>query len=185
MSDLAGSSGTRGHSGSRRGSGVACPFFELFQLCDFGSFGTEKKTLAGISTEIFQKGYDARHGAAMAVPVFLNETIIRFSFIIKRRFYHKKTWKESIPFGNQPELRRMLVVGHGCLCVVDGIDAAVRSAKSGPTFIIDFALHLNIAAWSRFAFVGFREILILMNKAALDMETLNQDLDAEWKRLGA
>jgi hypothetical protein len=187
MSDLAGSSGTRGHLDGRRGSGVATPFFELFQLCDFGSFNVngDNKTVAELSTKMFQEGYDARHGAAMAIPVFLNEVIIRLSFTIKRKFYHKKTWKESMPFGNQPELRRMLVVGHGCLCLVDGIDAAIRSAKSGPAFIVDFALHLNIVAWSKFAISGFREVLIIMNKATLDMETLNRDLDAEWKRLSA
>jgi hypothetical protein len=86
-----------------------------------------------------------------------------------------------MPFGNQPELRRMLVVGHGCLCIVDGIDAAVRSGGN----ILTFALHLNLVAWSKFAFSGFREALIIMGKATLDMDTLNRDLDAEWKRLSA
>jgi hypothetical protein len=159
------------------------PFFELFQLCDFGNFNIngENKTLAELSTRMFQEGYDARHGAAMAIPVFLNEIIIRLSFTIKRRFYHKKTWKESMPFGSQPELRRMLVVGHGCLCVVDGIDAAIRSGGDPLTF----ALRLNLPAWSKFAFLGFREVLIIYGKAILDMEVLNKDLDAEWKRLSA
>jgi hypothetical protein len=183
MSDLAGSSGTRGHTNKARGSGVSMPFFELFQLCDFGSFNVnnDQKTLAEFSTKMFQEGYDARHGAAMAIPVFLNEIIIRISFMIKRKFYHKKTWKESMPIGGQPELRRMLVVGHGCLCIVDGIDAAVRSGGN----ILTFALHLNIVAWSKFALSGFREVLIIMRKNTLDMEALNRDLDEEWKRLSA
>jgi hypothetical protein len=183
MSDLAGSSGTRGHPNSSRGSGVALPFFELFQLCDFGSFDVkgDQKTLAELSTRMFQEGYDARHGAAMAIPVFLNEIIIRVSFTIKRRFFHKRSWKESMPLGNQPELRRMLVVGHGCLCIVDGIDAAVRSGGN----VLTFALHLNLVAWSKFAFSGLREIWIIIGKDHLDMETLNKDLDAEWKRLSA
>lgn len=187
MSDIAGSSGTRGHQNNARGSGVGLPFFEFFQLCDFGSFDIsgEKKTLAELSTKVFQEGYDARHGAAMAIPVFLNEIIIRFSFTLKRKFYHKKSWKESLPFGNQPELRRMLVVGHGCLCLVDGIDAAIRSAKSGPAFVVDFALHLNIVAWSKFAMSGLREIWIICGKSTLDLEALHKDLDLEWRRLSS
>lgn len=52
----------------------------------------------------------------------------------------------SIPFGNHPELRRMLLVGHGTLCLVDGVDVAIRSKME----ILDFALHLNFVAWRRF-----------------------------------
>lgn len=37
ISDIAGSSGARS-KGNGRGSGVVIPFYELFQLCDFGSF---------------------------------------------------------------------------------------------------------------------------------------------------
>ncbi|MDR2495439.1 MAG: hypothetical protein LBD24_09490 [Spirochaetaceae bacterium] len=182
MSDLAGSSGTRGHKNTR-GSGIPMPFFELFQLCDFGSFnvGGDQKTLAEFSTKMFQEGYDARHGAAMAIPVFLNEIIIRVSFTIKRKFYHKKTWKESMPFGNQPELRRMLVVGHGSLCIVDAIDAGIRSGGN----VLTFALHLNLVAWQKFAFSGLREIMAIYRGNMLDMDTLNRDLDAEWERLNA
>ncbi len=181
MSDISGSSGTRGHNDGRRGAGVGMPFFEMFQLCNFGSFkvGEEKKTLAELSVKIFENGYDARHGAAIAIPVFLNEIIIRFLWAVKRRFYHKKSWKDSIPFGDNPELRRMLLVGHGCLCVVDGIDAGIRSGES----ILNFALHLNYAAWSRFAFAGFKEIRMLYKESCLDIKRMDRDLEEEWSRL--
>ena len=48
MSDVAGSSGANG-----RGSGVVIPFYELFQLCDFGSFqvGEARNTLATVATK--------------------------------------------------------------------------------------------------------------------------------------
>lgn len=181
MSDVAGSSGTRGHKDGRRGAGVSIPFFEMFQLCDFGSFNIngENKTFAELSVKIFEEGYDARHGAAMAIPVFLNEVIIRFLWVLKSRFYHKNTWKESIPFGNKPELRRMLLVGHGSLCIVDGIDAGIRSGGN----ILTFALHLNSAAWSRFAFAGLQEIRMLYKESCLDIEAMDRDLETEWNRL--
>lgn len=42
MSDIAGSSGASG-----RGSGVVIPFYELFQLCDFGEFKVAKRDKTG------------------------------------------------------------------------------------------------------------------------------------------
>lgn len=181
ISDVAGSSGTRGHKDGRRGAGVAIPFFEMFQFCDFGSFNIngESKIFAELSVKIFEEGYDARHGAAMAIPVFLNEVIIRFLWALKSRFYHKNTWKESIPFGNKPELRRMLLVGHGTLCILDGVDAGIRSGGN----IVTFVLHLNSVAWSRFAFAGLQEIRMLYKESCLDIEAMERDLEIEWKRL--
>ena len=41
-------------------------------------------------------------------------------YTMKSHFYHKKSWKESIPNANIPEVRRMLLVGHGTLCLIDG-----------------------------------------------------------------
>ncbi|GAA0119001.1 hypothetical protein ACV3P7_02610 [Clostridium perfringens] len=181
MSDVAGSSGTRGHKDGKRGAGVSIPFFEMFQFCDFGSLNIngESKTFAELSVKIFEEGYDARYGAAMAIPVFLNEVIIRFLWMLKSRFYHKNTWKESIPFGNNPELRRMLLVGHGSLCIVDGIDAGIRSGGN----ILTFALHLNSVAWSRLAFAGLQEIRMLYKESCLDIGAMDRDLETEWNRL--
>lgn len=75
MSDITGSSGTRVHYKNGRGSGVAIPFFGMFQLCNFGSFNvnTEQKKLANLSVSVFEEGYDTRYGAAMAIPVAINE----------------------------------------------------------------------------------------------------------------
>jgi hypothetical protein len=183
MSDIAGSSGTRGHNDGRRGAGVPIPFFELFQFCDFGSFqvGDERKNLAELMSHVFQSGYDARFGAAMAIPVVINELLIRLLWAIKSRYYHKRTWKESIPIGlgSRPELRRMLVVGHGSLCLVDGLDAAARSGGQ----LLTFALHLNMIAWSRFAFSALIEIRALYKENSLDIVAMEKDLAMEWERL--
>ena len=181
MSDISGSSGTRGHNDGRRGAGVAIPFFEMFQFCDFGSLNVngESKTFAELSVRVFEKGYDARHGVAMAIPVFLNEIIIRFLWMVKSRFYHNNTWKESIPFGSKPELRRILLVGHGTLCIIDGIDAGVRSGGN----VLNFALHLNSVGWARLAFAGLQEVRMLYKESCLDIEAMDRDLEIEWNRL--
>lgn len=180
MSDIAGSSGTRGHKNGR-GAGIPIPFYEMFQLCTFGSFDIngEKKDLAELSVRVFENDYDARHGVAMAIPVAINEIMIRVLWSIKSRFYHKNSWKESIPLGGKPELRRMLLVGHGTMCLVDGIDAGLRSGGE----ILTFALHLNSVAWSRFAFSGLQEIRAIYKENALDISSMDRDLEREWKRL--
>lgn len=66
ISDIAGSSGSRGNLNSR-GSGVPIPFMELFQLCDFGSFQVKENryTLAEVMVQVFQQGYDFRFGLTM------------------------------------------------------------------------------------------------------------------------
>ncbi|MBC3898518.1 hypothetical protein GH811_02660 [Acetobacterium malicum] len=181
MSDMAGSSGTRGHENGGRGMGVGIPFFELFQFCNFGSFNIEgeQKNLAELMAKVFEKGYDMRHGIAMAIPVAINELFIRLLWAIKSRFYHERSWKDSIPFGDRPELRRMLLVGHGTLCLVDGADAAIRSCGE----MITFVLHLNMIAWSRFAFAGLKEVRTLYKENCLDIELLEKDLEIEWEVL--
>lgn len=182
MSDIAGSSGTRGHEG-KRGAGIAAPFFEMFQLCDFGSFNVDgdKKTLAQLTTSMYSHGYDARFMAAQAIPVAMNECLIRLCWSIKRHYYHKLPWKECVPLklSDKPELRRMLLVGHGCLCLVDAADAAIRSWGN----LLNFMLHLNAAAWVRFARVGYLEFRVMYKKNTLNTEAMELDLKAGWESL--
>lgn len=156
MSDIAGSSGSRGNGLTGRGSGLPIPFTELFLLCNFGRFqvGKDKQTLAVIMTRAFQEGYDARYGAAMAVPVLLEELMIKVIWSIKRHFYEKKDWKECIPTKEHADLRIMLIVGHTTFCLVDGIDAVIRSGGNALVFI----LHMNLVAWTRLVLLIFREI---------------------------
>ena len=47
-----------------------------------------------------------------------------------------------MPIGNKPVLRRMLVVGHGVLYMVDGTDAGSRSSGN----MLIFAKRTNIVA---------------------------------------
>ncbi|WP_052245772.1 hypothetical protein [Sporosarcina sp. ZBG7A] len=181
LSDAAGSSGTRGHEDGRRGSGIPIPFFSLFQLCDFGAITVngKKKTFAEFSTAIFEAGYDARFGATMAIPVAFNELAIRLAWSLKSKLYHKRTWKDSLPIGSKPELRRMLSVGHGTLCIVDAADAAIRS--SGNALL--FGLHINLAAWSRFGLISLLEIRALYKEKGTDLLALEADVQKEWERL--
>lgn len=153
MSDIAGSSGA-----SKRGSGVVIPFYELFQLCDFGSFqiGENKNTLATVATKVFQEGYDARFGITMAIPVVMCDLTIKLTWAIKHYFYHKRPLVECIPTKKHDDLRIMLIIGNGALCLMDGADAAIRSGGNW----INFFLRLNIIAWFRLVSLVFREVCI-------------------------
>lgn len=158
MSDVAGSSGSRGKGLTGRGTGLPIPFSELFLLCNFGSFqvGKDRQTLAVIMTRAFQEGYDTRFGAAMAIPVLLEELMIRVLWAIKRHFYSKKDWKECIPTKEHADLRIMLIVGNATLCLIDGADAAIRSGGNALVFV----LHMNLVAWTRLLLLVFRELRI-------------------------
>ena len=153
MSDVAGSSGASG-----RGSGVVIPFYELFQLCDFGSFqvGDHRNTLATVATKVFQEGYDARFGLTMAIPVVICDLSIKLIWAIKHYFYHKRPLVDCIPSKKHDDLRMMLIVGNGTLCLMDGADAAIRSGGNW----VNFFLRLNIIAWYRLVALVFREVCI-------------------------
>ena len=167
MSDVAGSSGASG-----RGSGVVIPFYELFQLCDFGNFqvGENRNTLATVATKVFQEGYDARFGLAMAIPVVLCDLSIKLIWAIKHYFYHKKPFEECIPTKKHDDLRIMLIIGDGMLCLMDGADAAIRSGGNW----VKFFLRLNIIAWYRLVSLVFREVCIRLGISF----SLQKQLDA-------
>lgn len=153
MSDVAGSSGT-----ATRGSGVVIPFFEMFQLCDFGRFqiGENRNTLATVATKVFQEGYDARFGLAMAIPVVLCELTIKLIWVLKRHFYHKRPLAACIPTKRYDDLRSMLLLGSGTLCLMDGVDATLKSGGNW----VNFFLRLNIIAWFRLVSLSLREVCI-------------------------
>lgn len=174
VSDMAGSSGAAG-----RGSGVPIPFFEVFQFAEIGSFGEHQKTIARMAVEVFEKGYDLRHGGAMAIPVVLVELLIRFLFLMKRRFCDQRTWRDAAPFGNKPALRRMLVVGHGSLCLVDLTDAGIRSGLEP----LHMLLRMNLVAWVRFGGLAWKEAHVLFREGQVDVARLDDAIDADLRRL--
>lgn len=184
ISDYVGSNSARSEvidgKAMGRGSGLVIPFFEMFQFCKFGDINVNgvRMDIADLSVKIYERGYDFRFGQTMAIPVVLNEICIRLLWSIKSHFYHGKAWKESVPFGNHPELRRMLLVGHGACCMIDAIDAGIRTVS-----VIDFALRMNIVAWSKFSMAALREVRIYFKDNCLDIDAMEMDLEQEWTRL--
>ncbi|MBP4042941.1 hypothetical protein J9885_17290 [Aeromonas sp. SrichE-2G] len=174
FSDMAGSSGA-----SERGAGIPIPFYNLLLLLDVGEFGQHRQSFATVATKVFEKGYDLRHGVAMAIPVLITELLTRLMWASKQRFYHKKLWKECIPLDANPELRRMLLVAHGTLCLIDAGDAALKSGGE----MVQFLLRTNIIGWARFGTLALKEVYAWYSAGHIDADAVDEYLDAEMKKL--
>ena len=158
ISDLVGASSTRRAGSTGRGMGIPMPFYELFTFCNFGELQTEagKKTVAEVMIKCFEEGYDLRFGVSMAIPVLVEELMIRVLWVIKRRFFEKREWRACIPTNDHPDLRIMLIVGNATLCIIDGVDAAIESGGSAVLFVC----RMNLVAWARLLLLVFRELKI-------------------------
>lgn len=176
MSDIAGSSGNH-----NRGMGITMPFYEFFRFCNFGKFkvGEERKTLAEIAQMAFTyqedknspvMSYDFRFGMTQAIPIVVTELTIRLIWALRRHFQYHKSFKECIPSSRNADLRVMILIGNGTLCVMDGIDAGV---KSGGNFLM-FFMRMNLCAWVRFAVLVLKEVCIRVNLT----NDLQRQLDA-------
>lgn len=164
ISDMSGASGSNG-----RGMGIPSPFWawtnDLVAVkqslgIPSSQFDEAVNTLA---LNIYKNGYDARFQAAQAIPVFINELMVRTIYSLRRLLkYFSETpredrsfhlmWKSCEPFAN-PTVKRMLTVGHGTFCVMDIGDATVRGFVSGAGVFnpSEFILRLNIIGVGRFA----------------------------------
>ncbi len=174
FSDAAGSSGASG-----RGAGIPIPFYNLLLLLDVGEFGQHKQSFATVATQVFEKGYDLRHGIALAIPVLITELLTRLMWTIKQRFYHQKKWGDCIPSASNPELRRMLLVAHGSLCLIDAGDAALRSGGD----MIQFLLRTNIIGWARFGTLALKEVYAWHNAGHINADAVDEYLDAEYEKM--
>ena len=167
MSDVAGSSGSH-----KRGTGIVIPFYEFFGFCKFGNFPTEsgQKDLAEIALQAFNQGYDLRFGIAQMIPLAVTELSIRLVWAIKQRFQYHKAVGECIPTMHHPDLRVLLLIGNGTLCVMDGIDAGIKAGGNSLVFF----MRLNLPAWFRFATMVLKEVFIRVGIA----DALQMNIDA-------
>ena len=173
ISDMAGSTGK---SKGGRGSGVPIPFFELLQFLHIGRIGEDKLPISELAVKIFREGYDFRHGMAMSVTVGFTELSIRFLYGIRQYFYYNRSSKETLKaVSKSVEIRRMLLVGHGTLCLVDVVDAGIRSGGEP----VQMLLRMNFIAWVRFGHLGFKEVLRLYKAPSDRIKAMDEALDKE------
>ena len=164
ISDVSGSSSSKG-----RGMGIPSPIWAWsndviaikaklnIPVIEFD------KSVNELALKLFKKGYDVRFQTTQAIPVFINEMVVRLLYSIRRLIGYyisvpKKDrswvllWKSCEPFSNAT-VKRMLTVAHGTFCIIDISDATMRGFEKGiGSFnVFEFVLRLNVVGVGRFA----------------------------------
>lgn len=163
ISDVSGASGSK-----ERGMGIPSPLWTWtndliaikrklkIPITEFDMYSNE------LALKIFNRGYDVRFQTAQAIPVLINEMVVRMLYSIRRLIkYFSETdkdnrsleylWGKCDPFSNTT-VKRMLTVAHGTFCLVDLGDAAVHGFISGAGTLnpVEFFLRVNILGVGRF-----------------------------------
>lgn len=143
-----------------------------------------------LAINIFEKGYDIRFQTAQAIPVFLNELLVRLIYAVRRLFkYFSENsnqersfvaiWKKCEPFSN-PTVKRMLTVAHGTFCLIDVGDAVIRAFVSGGGNFnaCEFIMRLNIVGVGRFAIslYGEAERAVTYNHAKNEADFASKEI---------
>ena len=174
ISDLVGS-----NASARKGNaGMGLPGPLMSTLKEFAMLPLIRKTkLPELLNDLFTKDnvifgkyrLDLRSELALgmeigkqAIPVFINEILVRIFFFIRRLITEIKkaesfkqiNWEATKPWKNRT-IVRMLTISMGTFEVIDLGDAAIRGAiKSGgtlPGFFAQFVLRVNFVGVGRFA----------------------------------
>lgn len=164
ISDMSGSSSSKG-----RGAGIPSPFWawtnDIIAIKRSLNIPASQfdEAVNELALNIYKEGYDARFQAAQAIPVFINETVVRIIYAVRRLIKYfsntvkadrsfKLMWHTCEPFSNAT-IKRMLTVAHGTFCVMDIGDATIRGfiAGTGAFNPTEFFLRLNIIGVGRFA----------------------------------
>ena len=191
ISDVSGSNSSA-RAGSR-GMGIPSPLWSWVNdiiaiKAKLGLSVTDTdKVFNELALKIFEQGYDTRFQAAQAIPVFLNELLVRLIYAVRRLFKYFTEipkegrsfllmWQRCEPFSN-PTVKRMLTVAHGTFCLVDVGDAVVRAFASGGNFnAVEFVLRLNIVGVGRFAISLYGE-----TKRAISYSQVKREADFAMK----
>ena len=172
LSDVSGSRASKG-----RGMGIPSPIWcwtndiiaiksELnIPVSDFDVAMNE------LALKMYLNGYDARFQAAQAIPVFINEMLVRLMYSVRRMVRYLSStekssrssegmWRACEPFNNAT-VKRMLTVAHGSFCLVDMADATIHGLVWGggtSINIVEFAMRVNVIGVGRFAISLYGEV---------------------------
>lgn len=131
--------------------GLPAPLMSLFNLCQFGSLGEEKQTVAEIVQGMYYEGYDFIHFCACSIPVMLTEVIVRIGWAFKR-YKEGYSIKECIPFSLQcekkPKLETMLFIAH----------SSATAINAGKVAITKNPMAINVSQWFAFGKYAFQEL---------------------------
>ena len=137
-----------------------------------------------IAIKIFEQGYDARFQTTQAIPVFINDLIVRLFYSIRRFVKYfaetnkdlrsvKSLWEACEPFSNHT-VKRMLTVAHGTFCLIDIGDATVRGfiASGGSFNFTELLLRLNIVGVGHLTISLYGEVRRKVGYQSIEQELL-------------
>lgn len=200
VSDIAGSSGTR--QAGKLGTGLPGPIVSLLKEISSLPFfkylgngdGNEKfsewisklfdgKIIPGTEIDLRSELAVAHELTRQAIPVVINECIVRAFYFIRRLYTEIKENRVAtfddlkrikadkvLPVKNRT-IVRMLTIATGTFTTVDLADAAIRSAiRNGvaPTFWKDFILRVNFVGIGRFAIAVGTDVGMGVKKSSLE-----------------
>lgn len=185
ISDVSGASGSKG-----RGMGIPSPLWtwtnDVIAIKRKLNIPVSEfdKTANELALKVFNKGYDVRFQTTQAIPVFINEMVVRMIYSIRRLVkYFIETdksnrtllglWEKCEPFSN-PTVKRMLTVAHGTFCMVDLGDATVHGfIKGAGTFNpTEFFLRVNVVGVGRFTISLYGETKRKFNYISTEKESI-------------
>lgn len=191
ISDMSGSSSSKG-----RGMGIPSPFWAwtndiiaIKRKLDI-PVSQFDNTINELALNIYKEGYDSRFNATQVIPVFINETIVRMVYAIRRLVRYFVTtekeersasamWIASEPFSN-PTVKRMLTIAHGTFCMMDLGDATIRAVVTGGgNFnMTEFFLRLNITGVGRFtiSLYGEAKRVVVIRKAESEAQFVRREI---------
>ena len=189
ISDISGSSTSKG-----RGMGIPSPLWtwtnDIIAIKEVLHIPSTQfdKSVNELALSIFEKGYDARFQAAQAIPVFINETLVRVVYSIRRlvgffarvdrsKISFSELWEMCEPFSNAT-VKRMLTVAHGVFCLIDVGDATIRgfAVGAGSLNVEEFIIRINIVGIGRLSISLYGEVRrgILLEKEKNTFEYLEK-----------
>ena len=118
-----------------------------------------------------------------AIPVIVNECVVRGFYFIRRLYMEIKTndvqqvsdlkhinWENTLPFKNRTVIR-MLTIATGTMTAIDLADAAIEAAiKSGginPAFVPNMLVKVNFVGVGRFAVAVASDVKMGVDRAKL------------------
>lgn len=172
VSDMTGSSASRS-----RGMGLPSPFWtwtnDIIAIKRKFNIATSEfdKSINEIALKIYKEGYDLRFEAASALPVFVNELLVRTMYTLRRLVGYltatqsedrnfELMWQACEPFSNA-SVKRMLTVAHGTFCLMDSADALAHGFIQGKRnfSVEDCFLRINVVGMSRFSISLYGEAI--------------------------
>lgn len=183
ISDVSGSS-----SSSGRGMGIPSPLWtwmnDIIAIKSKMGINITKfnKVFNEMALDLYMEGYDSRFQTAQAIPVLINELMVRIVYSTRRLICYfastnkeeitfKDAWNACEPFKNAT-VKRMLTVAHGTFCLLDAGDATIRAfIEGGGKFNPEeFFLRLNVPGINRFAISIYGEANRVVKKYRISRE---------------